>query len=214
MIDSIIVNQINQKSEEITSYVENLLDAQSYEDNVCYLMGFLSDIEQVLVMIANARPALSEKQILLEELIFDEWLLLYEKAKVVLTKRKYSDEIKQTINHLASEVFAYLKQFEKEIQKERYETECMEKEILDFFNHDNKCDFQQIADNLRKLLELEGVKVSDFKLSDYSRCDGLAVSFRQEFPLLQAPVEYRIQYNSIYGSSEDCFFAASIGVPG
>lgn len=60
MLDTNTVEQICLIIEEISSYVGNLLCAQTYEDNICYLMGLLSDVEQVLVKIANIRAALTD----------------------------------------------------------------------------------------------------------------------------------------------------------
>lgn len=80
-------------------------------------------------------------------------------------------------------------------------------------NDEMKCDFQQIYDNLRRLLELENINQSDFVLDNSPKYDEIRVSFVQQFPLFQAPVEHSIQYScsSVFG--KDCCYAASVGVP-
>ena len=105
--------------EEVASYIEILLDARTYDDNICYLLGLLSDVEQILVAIGNMRfdSRLTEKQIQLEEQIFDEWKALYNIAKSILTKRKYSQEYKKIINEHTESTLAKLKEYEKTIQK-------------------------------------------------------------------------------------------------
>lgn len=102
---------------EISLYLKDLLSAKKYEDNICYVFGFLSDVEHILVEIGNMRfdSLLTESQIDLEEQVFDEWMALYNIAKAILTKRNYSDKYKKEINEHAESTFAKLKEFEKGI---------------------------------------------------------------------------------------------------
>lgn len=80
-------------------------------------------------------------------------------------------------------------------------------------NCESECDFELIVARIKALLALEGVTPLDFKLDNSPLYDGIAVTFNQQFPALQAPVQYRIHYSDspIYGV--DCCFAGSIGVP-
>ena len=107
--------------EEVASYIETLLDARTYDDNICFLLGLLSDVEHILVAIGNMRfdSLLTEKQIQLEEQIFDEWIVLYKIAKSILTKRKYSQEYKKMIDEHSESTFAKLREFEKTIRKKK-----------------------------------------------------------------------------------------------
>ena len=107
--------------EEVASYIEILLDARTYDDTICYLLGLLSDVEHILIAIGNMRfdSLLTEKQIQLEEQIFDEWIALYNNAKSILTKRRYSQEYKKMIDEHTESTFAKLKEFEKTIQEQK-----------------------------------------------------------------------------------------------
>ena len=107
--------------EEVASYIEILLDARTYDDSICYLLGLLSDVEHILVAIGNMRfdSLLTEKQIQLEEQIFDEWIALYNTAKFILTKGKYSQEYKKMINEHTESTFAKLREFEKIILEQK-----------------------------------------------------------------------------------------------
>ena len=104
--------------EEISTYKDALLESKTYENNICYVLGFLSDVEDLLVFIGNMRfdSSLTDSQIQLEEQIFDEWMALYNIASVILTKRTYSEGHKKKINEYTESTLAKLKEFESTIQ--------------------------------------------------------------------------------------------------
>ena len=80
-----------------------------------------------------------------------------------------------------------------------------------FEDRSKKYDFNLVIEKMRQLLHRERVKTADFELDESNYYDGLAVSYTENYPILNIPIYYRIHYDSFHG--EDSCFSASVGVP-
>lgn len=82
----------------------------------------------------------------------------------------------------------------------------------DFFTDcEKKYDFKLMAEKMRQFLIKEGVKAADYEPDESIYFDGIAVSYTEHFPILDAPVSYSIHYDTFYG--DDSCFSACVGVP-
>ena len=78
-------------------------------------------------------------------------------------------------------------------------------------NYEKKYDFKLIAGTIQQFLTHEGIRTAEYEPDESMYYDGVAVTYMEYFPILKAPVRYRIHYDSFYG--EASYFSASIGVP-